>query len=80
MGHEEFTDRELLIRIDERQQHMYTEMQKTVALTDRLIDRCHCLEKNSVSKGSVSWFISVLGGLMGFCLSIYLIFTNKTQP
>jgi len=69
------SDRELLIRIDERQQMILNQIPKC---EDRFCDVEDELE-DKISKKSILWFVVVTGGLLGG-LTTLSVFAAKIYP
>jgi len=60
------SDRELLIRIDERVKHIWSKSKQHEEKID-------ILEKEKISKGSISYIIALVGGSVGIIAMIVTI-------
>lgn len=78
--YEKISDRELLIRIDERQQYFYNDLKKCMEKQDDLYTKIFDLDKEKISKGSISWFITISGGVLGIISAIVVLFKSFPQP
>lgn len=67
------SDRELLIRIDERQKNMHSDLAKVFGITDSLRDEQVRLDKEKISRGSITWLVTLVGGCMGVISSIAVL-------
>ena len=69
----QMSERDLLIRIDERQQHMHIDLNTYMIKTEVLKDNFNILDKDKISKKSIAWFVTITGGCMGIISTIFII-------